>query len=69
MEYGLAQFEEDMEKIFSYTDDKPKMVMCTICGDWMTVPDDCSCGNLKKIYEFFKNDKYKGAVKVATLQG
>ncbi len=48
MEYNLAQFEKDMEKIFVYVDDKPKMVICTLCGERVTVPNDCSCWEYKK---------------------
>ena len=39
-DYNYDEFVKDTEMIFKSTGG-PKLVMCTICGETVTVPDDC----------------------------
>ncbi len=49
-EYKYEQFLEDIDKIFQYTGDEVKFVMCTECGDTVRVLlEDCSCGHVEGI--------------------
>ena len=52
--YTLEQFEEDMEKIFSYVPPGPRLVTCLRCGDTVKTDEDCSCGHEKKVMERLK---------------
>lgn len=50
MEYDLAQFEKDLEEIFSVSGDHPKLVVCGRCGDIVSPKDgDCSCGYIGRL--------------------
>lgn len=50
-EFGYDEFVEMMEKVFRYSGQSPKMLMCVYCGNVVTIPDNCSCGRAQNVYE------------------
>ena len=49
-EFGNDEFMETMEKIFRYVSE-PKMICCVWCHEWVTPPDNCSCGKIQYVYK------------------
>jgi len=59
--FTYEDFIKNLEKIFAYIAEGPKLATCTLCGDTvkLTLESNCSCGNIGDVIKIFKESDTK----------